>query len=479
MVKEKYILAIDGGSQSTKLTIFNLEGNIICEAGEKLRDMHLADGGIVEHPDDDLWTSLVCASQNLMKKFKGNREDIIGVGLCTIRFCRALLKEDGRLAQPVLSWMDTRVSSPYDHVNNDVSYVTTSSGYITHRLTGEFNDTSANYQGQWPIDTFTWQWSTESEVWEYHSGLTRDMLFDLKVPGEILGYITKDAAMVTGIPEGLPVIATANDKAVEALGSGVLNNNKCLISLGTYIAGMLQGDKNVLDSTNFWSNFACVPDNYLYESNGIRRGMWTISWFMDTIGNECKAYADEKNINIEDLFEEEAKKVPVGSDGLMTVLDFLAPTDAPYRKGTMIGFDGRHTRGHIYRSIMEGIAITMKNRIDDMCNELGIKIDNLTLSGGGANSRLFMQIFADVFGVRTQRNIVNAGAGLGAAICVAVALGEYNSFDEAVKNMVNVKDEYEPDLENHKKYNLMNEKVYKKIQHMTDNLYQESFKIFN
>ena len=97
--------------------------------------------------------------------------------------------------------------------------------------------------------------------------------------------------------------------------------------------------------------------------------------------------------------------VPAGSDGLMTVLDWLAPTDQPFRKGVMLGFDARHTRGHVYRSILEAIALTMKHNVDAMCGELGIELDGIVVSGGGASSPLFMQIFADVFGLPASRSV--------------------------------------------------------------------------
>ena len=96
----------------------------------------------------------------------------------------------------------------------------------------------------------------------------------------------------------------------------------------------------------------------------------------------------------------------------MTVLDWLASDDQPFRKGSMLGFDARHTRGHVYRSIMEAIALTMKRHVDAMTRELGILLDEVVVSGGGANSPLFLQIFADVFGIPAARPIGGGGAAL-------------------------------------------------------------------
>lgn len=476
-MRKKYIIGVDGGSQSSKVVIFDLEGNVICEGKKALRPMSLPEPGIVEHPEDDLWDSIVEASRMAMDLFSGDKKDIIGMGLCTIRFCRALLKEDGTLAQPVMSWMDARVSRPYEHTNPDVKYVTTTSGYLTHRFTGNFNDTAANYQGQWPINTDTWEWSEDEEVIKALQ-IPREKLFNLQMPGVVLGYVTEKAAEVTGIPAGIPVVATANDKAVEALGAGLLSEKTALISLGTYIAAMVPGLENPKGTTHFWSNFASTPNHYLYESNGIRRGMWTVSWFKDLLGEEFAERAEQDGISGEERLNREAWNVPVGSDGLMTVLDWLAPTDAPFKKGVMIGFDARHTRAHIYRSILEAIVLTMKNKTDAMCAEVNGSLDNVIISGGGSNSDLMMQIFADVFGLPATRNVVNGSASLGAAICTAIAVGAYESYEEAIEKMVKVKDIFLPNKGNHEFYKLMNEDVYKQITLYTDEIMKKSYPIF-
>ncbi len=476
-MNKKYIIGVDGGSQSSKVVIFDLEGNIICEGKQGLKPMSLPEPGIVEHPDDDLWDSIIVAGKQAMERFTGKPEDIIGMGLCTIRFCRVLLKEDGTLASPAMSWMDTRVSRPYEHVIPTVRYVTTTSGYITHRFTGQFNDTAANYQGQWPIDTDTWQWSQDPEVFKYYN-IPREMLFNLQMPGTILGHVTDKAAQLTGFPAGIPVVATANDKAVEALGAGLLAENTALVSLGTYIASMVNGHDNPKGTNYFWTNFASMPNTYLYESNGIRRGMWTVSWFKDIIGEEYEKKAVEEGSSAEQYLDREAQQVPAGCNGLMTVLDWLAPADKPFKKGIMLGFDGRHTRAHMYRSILEAIALTMKNRFDEMCQELNIKIDNIIVSGGGSNSSLFMQIFSDVFGIPACRNVVNGSASLGSAICVAVALGVYDSYKAAIENMVKIRDSFQPDYKNTELYARMN-KVYGNITGYTDDILKESYSIFS
>ena len=408
-MSKKYIIGIDEGSQSAKITIFDVKGNIVCEGKHPLRPYNLPQPGYVEHPDDDWWTAICEASKKCMANFEGNVEDIVGIGLCTIRCCRAYLKEDGSLAQPAMSWMDIRVSQP------DVRYIVASSGYITNRLTGEYKDTISNYEYGWPVDVDNWKWSDDPESYKA-TGMPREMLFDLVMPGDVLGYITKEASELTGFPQGLPVVATGNDKAVEGLGTGCMGDTTACISLGTYTTAMMEGKENLKGTSYAWPKFSSVPNKFLYDSNGIRRGMWTISWFRDILGESYIKMAEEKGTSAEGLLSEEAEKVPAGSDGLMTVLDWLAPVDARYKKGIMIGFDGRHTRGHMYRSLLEAIAMTLKKHVDDMCNEVHVTLDKLIITGGGSNSDLFMQIFADVFNLPVVRN----------------------------ENMVRVKDEFTP-----------------------------------
>lgn len=475
-MSEKYIIGIDEGSQSAKITIFDVKGNIVCEDKEPLRPYNLPKPGYVEHPDDDWWDAICKASKKCMAKFQGNVEDIVGIGLCTIRCCRAYLKKDGTLAQPALSWMDIRVSQPYEHVNPDVAYITASSGYITHRLTGEFKDTVANYEYGWPVDVDSWKWSDSPEAYK-ETGMPREMLFELVMPGDILGYITEEAAEATGLPKGIPVVATSNDKAVEGLGTGCMEEKTACVSLGTYTTAMMEGKENLQGTSYAWPKFSCVPNKFLYDSNGIRRGMWTISWFKDILGESYIQMAKEQGMSAEELLSQEAEKVPAGSDGLMTVLDWLAPVSDRYKKGIMIGFDGRHTRGHMYRSLLEAIALTMKKHVDDMCEEVHVELDNLIITGGGSNSSLFMQIFADVFNLPVVRNTVNGAAGLGSAICAAVAAGIYGSFEEAVENMVHVKDTFVPNPKTAALYEKMLP-VYQSITTYTDEVLKKSYEIF-
>ncbi|MGW5861380.1 FGGY-family carbohydrate kinase [Streptomyces sp. NPDC055239] len=474
--RPRYFIGIDNGSQSSKVTVFDAHGRAVSEGHAALRPYDTPRPGVVEHPDDDLWTSIGEASRAAMAAFGGDPADIAGVGLCTIRFCRAILKADGTLAQPVMSWMDERVSLPFTRTNPEAAYVTTSSGYVSHRMTGAFRDTAANCAGMWPLDSDTWQWTDDdAELAKY--GIPRDMLVELVQPGETLGTVTEAAAAHTGIPVGIPVVATANDKAVEALGCGLRGPDTLLVSLGTYVAGMTTGPRNVPNATDFWTNYASEPHAYLYESHGVRRGMWTVSWYRDLLGEEAAAHARTAGLSVEDYLNSEAAKVAAGSDGLMTVLDWLAPGEAPFRKGSILGFDGRQGRFHIYRSILEALAMTIHDTSARMAAELGAEYREVIVSGGGSRSDLMMQIHADVHGVPARRAEASSTAGLGAAICAAVGLGTYADFDVAVAEMVRPGEIFLPSQAHHRLYQRL-ESVYRDVRGHTDAIYRRSSDIF-
>lgn len=443
----RFVVAIDNGSQSTKVLVVDEQGQVHASARVALKGYSSPAPSRWEHPDDDIWESIATATTLAMARFAGDPALIKGVGLCTIRFCRAVLRADGSLAQPVMSWMDERVSRAYTPEVPDAAYVTTSSGYITHRLTGQFTDTAGNYQGVWPIDRATWAWVDDPLATGL--GVSREMLFDLVLPGETLGFVTPAASEATGLPAGLPVIATSNDKAVEALGAGLRGPAAALLSLGTYISAMVPDAEHRAAVPVGWQNFASQPHRYLWESDGIRRGMWTVAWFRDLVSGLDVTEAPE---GAEERLNAEAAAVPVGSGGLVTVLDWLAPTDEPHRRGALLGFDGTQGRAHIYRSILEGIALTMHENVNNLEAHLGRTVTELVVTGGGAQSDVFMDILASVFGAPVSRPEQTDSAGMGAAICAAVGTGIHPDWDTAIAAMVRTAATFLPEAEAQRAY---------------------------
>ncbi|MGO2111003.1 MAG: FGGY family carbohydrate kinase [Pseudoclavibacter sp.] len=448
------LLAIDNGSQSTKVSIVDAAGEVIALGRAALRPAEHPSPGRVEHPDDDLWDSIVAACRAAMAAYGGDPGRIVGAGLCTIRFCRVMLDADGRLVSPVVSWMDERLSRPYEHTDDRVAYVSTSTGYLAGRLTGRLSDAAGNTEGHWPVDHDTWRWSSDDAVIA-REGLRRDQLLPLVLPGELHGRVTAEAAAATGLPEGLPVYATSNDKAVEALGSGLVAGDAggagdVLLSLGTYVAAMTPGESGFAPqlAAGAWRNFGAVPGETYYESAGVRRGMWTVSWVRDLVFGTRPGESgppDASDGAFERLLEAGASDAPPGSGGIVTVLDWLAPPDEPWRRGAMIGFDGTQGRGHLYRSVLEALALTTADAAFVLLRELGREPASLIVAGGGARSDLMLRILAAVYGVSVRRMRVTDGAGMGAAIAAAVGAGVHANWADAVRAMVHVDRIVEPD----------------------------------
>ena len=273
------------------------------------------------------------------------------------------------------------------------------------------------------------------------------------------------------------MICTTSDKPVEALGAGLLDDETAVISLGTYIALMVNGKALPKDPVAYWPIMSSIPETLLYEGYGIRKGMWTVSWLRDMLGESLIQDARAQGLSPEDLLNKKAATVPPGCNGLMTVLDWLTNPWEPYKRGIMIGFDSSMDYAWIYRSILESVALTLKNNYDNMCNEMNHFAKHIIITGGGSNSDLFMQIFADVFNLPARRNAINGCASLGAAINAAVGLGLYPSYATAVANMVRVKDTFMPIEKNASRYEALNKGIFRELTTYTDTILKKSYAV--
>jgi sugar (pentulose or hexulose) kinase len=258
---------------------------------------------------------------------------------------------------------------------------------------------------------------------------------------------------------------------VEALGAGLADEGTVLLSLGTYIAAMTIGSSSPSANDSYWANFAARPGKYLYESTGIRRGMWMVSWYRTVLEGRHGDEPAAGMARLEDALNAEARELAPGSNGLLTLPDWLAPGHAVWRRGALLGFDGSQGRAHIYRSLLEGIVLTMANNTAAMEQALGRRFSSVLVSGGGSRSDLMMQIVADVFDRPALRAAVNDAAGLGAAICAAVGHGIYPDWDQATAAMVSPGGTFAPDARSALAYEKIN-KVYAALTTLTDPLFR-------
>jgi sugar (pentulose or hexulose) kinase len=207
----------------------------------------------------------------------------------------------------------------------------------------------------------------------------------------------------------------------------------------------------------------------------IYRGYWMVSWFKREFGLREKQLAADRNVEPEDLFDNLVEEVPAGSMGLM-LQPYWSPglkSPGPEAKGSIIGFGDVHTRAHLYRSILEGLAYALREGKERTEQRTKIPITELRVSGGGSQSDAAMQLTADVFNLPTARPHTYETSGLGAAIDVAVGLSLHPDFETAVGAMTRVRDVFEPNPAHREVYDDLYKRVYKQMYDRLQPLYEE------
>ncbi len=206
---------------------------------------------------------------------------------------------------------------------------------------------------------------------------------------------------------------------------------------------------------------AAVPKCYSLEVQ-IYRGYWMVSWFKKEFGHREQRIADQRGITPEELFDELVRAVPPGSMGLV-LQPYWSPglkVPGPEAKGAVIGFGDVHTRAHLYRAILEGLAYGLREGGERCQRRSGVPLTEIRVAGGGSQSDAAMQITADIFGLPTARPHVYEASGLGAAIDAAVGLGIHPDFHTAVAEMTRPGAVFEPEPESRKIYDELYREVY-------------------
>lgn len=187
-----------------------------------------------------------------------------------------------------------------------------------------------------------------------------------------------------------------------------------------------------------------------------------VTWFKEQFGHLEVELAAQRDVAPEVLFDELVNGVPPGSMGLM-LQPYWTPglkIPGPEAKGAMIGFGDLHTRAHVYRAILEGLAFALRDGMDMLVRRSHVPVTELRISGGGSQSRAALQIAADVFGLPAARPHLYETCGLGAAIDAAIGLNLHKDFDSAVSAMTRIGELFEPDTQNHRLYDDLYKGVY-------------------
>jgi sugar (pentulose or hexulose) kinase len=199
-----------------------------------------------------------------------------------------------------------------------------------------------------------------------------------------------------------------------------------------------------------------------------------VNWFKQEFGLREQRIAEEEGIEPEMLFEELVRQVPAGSEGLV-LQPYWSPgikVPGPEARGAIIGFSDTHTRAHMYRAILEGIAYALRDGKERSERRSHVPITELRVSGGGSQSNAAMQITADIFGLPTARPHLYETSGLGAAMDAAVGLKLHPDFDTAIREMTRVGQVFEPDLVTHEIYNDLYTQIYQRMYPRLQPLYE-------
>ena len=504
------ILAIDNGTQSVRALLFDLKGNLQAKSRVVIEPYFSTAPGLAEQDPLVFWKAVCEACQKLWKIDGVDKSSIAGVALTTQRSTVINLDENGNPLRPAIVWLDQRRTPELKPVGglwgllfklsgmtDTVAYLQAEaegnwiqkyqpeiwektykylflSGYLTHHLIGEYKDSIGSQVGYIPFDYKAMTWSGKSD-WKWQAvPVDKRMLPILVPPTEVLGCINKAASIATGIPEGLPLIAAAADKACEVIGAGCLQPNMGCLSYGT-TATINTTHKKYLEVIPLIPPYpSAVPGSYSLEIQ-ILRGYWMVSWFKREFAQNETRLAQERGIETEELFDDLLNSVPAGSHGLV-LQPYWSPglkVPGPEAKGAIIGFCDVHTRAYIYRSILEGLAYGLREGADRTMKRSGIPITDIRVAGGGSQSKAAMQLTADIFGLPTSNPHVYEASGLGAAIDAAVGLKLHSDFDVAINEMTRIGNTFEPDLKNHEIYNELYSKVYCKMYKRLKPLYDE------
>ncbi len=504
------LLAIDNGTQSVRALLFDTRGNLIAKSRVPLTPYVSERPGWAEQDPEYYWTSLTQACQALWQQPGASRDRVSGVALTTQRATMINLDRFGRPLRPAIVWLDQRrteglppMPAPWGFLfrvigmAETVSYFRAEaevhwirrhqpevwrdthkflflSGFLTHRLTGAFVDSTACQVGYVPFDYRGLRWAPKAD-WKWRAiPIERDKLPDLVPPGGLLGGITAEAADATGIPKGLPLIAAAADKACEVIGAGCLNPHIACLSYGT-TATINTTHRRYVEPFPLLPPYpAAVPHAYSLEIQ-IYRGYWMVSWFKEEFGDRERERAKARGVEPESLFDELVNQVPPGSMGLV-LQPYWSPgvrIPGPEAKGAVIGFGDVHTRAHLYRAILEGLAYALREGKERCERRSGIPVTELRVAGGGSQSDAALQITADIFGLPTARPHVYEASGLGAAIDAAVGLSLHPSFEAAVREMTRVGQVFEPDPVTSRIYAELYQRVYRQMYKKLRPLYEE------
>ena len=482
----KYLIGIDLGTSGTKTVLFNEEGTVIGSATEEY-PLYQPDNGWAEQDPGDWWNACITTLKNVLAESGVNSADIAGVGFSGQMHGLVMLDENGDVLRNSIIWCDGRTADECAEIMDRVgssrlveitaNHALTSftagnilwvrnhepelykrcrqillpKDYIRYKLTGNYGIDAGDASGMNMLDIFTRVWSDEVLK---KLDIDPELLPEVKGSSEVAGFITAEAAVLTGLTAGTPVVYGTGDNMAAAIGTGVVEKGKAFITIGTSGVLFTHSDHVAIDAGGRVNTFCtAVPDSWAVFGCTLAAGM-SLQWlrnnfFLPEI-NVAKGLGQDPY----EIMTAQAQRVPIGANRLI-FLPYLmgerSPILDPNARGVFFGLSAIHTKFDMLRSVMEGVVFAQRQCLD-IHREMGIEFNEIYATGGGAASSLWRQMIADIFDLPVVTIQNREGPALGAAILAGVGTGLYPSIPEACKRIIKPNTPQLPIAENTKSY---------------------------
>ncbi len=489
----EYVLGVDIGSGSVKLTLLSRSGEIAGSAGCEYPTAYACPGWCEQDPED--WCKAFrTALQELLQSTGIPAERIKAIAPDAATHTAVLLDEACRVIRPAILWTDQRSKEQVSYLQahytpqirsqclnspttvwtlpqlmwlrqkepqhwSRIQHILFAKDYLRYRLTGIMATDTIDAAGSMFFDVERQCWSEElcklSEI-------NMAWLPSLQDPKDAAGAVTEAAAAEFGLAPGTPVFTGTTDTVLEVLAAGSVAPGHTTVKLAT--AGricVIFPEK--LDS-EFVFNYRHVVPGLWYPGTGTASCANSYRWYRDTLG---KAPYEEMNAD--------AETICPGCDGLLFhpyLNGELTPYNDPQLRGSYIGISAMHTTAHFTRATMEGVAFSLRDCMDTLY-ALGVKPGRVRVIGGGAKGQLWRQIVADVLGMELEKVKVD-DSSFGSAMLAAVGIGWFESYAAAAEHCVKVASVTVPNPANRAIYDRIFAK-YKVVQAALAPLYRNNF----
>ncbi|WP_316569173.1 FGGY-family carbohydrate kinase [Neobacillus sp. YIM B06451] len=473
---EKLLLGLDIGTSSCKIAIFTKSGEVLSQSNQAYK-LYYPNPGWVEQDPEEWWNGVCRGIRECILEAEINPRQIAGIGIAGQGWSAIPVDEQGNCLAKTPIWMDTRAKDIAERVITEIgeerifevagnsflpSYTTPkllwfketmpelyektykflqSNSYIGMKLTGAMSSDKCQNYGLHFYNTKT---GTYDEELASALGLSIDKVPDIFQCHDIIGTVTKEAAALTTLAEGTPVVAGGLDAACGTLGAGVYLPKQTQIQGGQAGGMSVCVDEPFVHPKLIFSPHV-VPDLWLLQGGTVGGG-GVLRWFKQEFG--AGASFDELTAL--------AAEIPPGSEGV-TFLPYMAgersPIWNPDAKGVFYGLSFDKTKGHLVRAALEGVVFSVYHNLK-AAEEAGVNLHELDLRamGGAANSELWIQIYADVTGCQISVPTSDTATTLGAALLAGVGTGLYRDFADAVGETVKITRVQSPDMNHHQQY---------------------------